>query len=173
MTVTIADVATAGLHVMPDGDHDDFPRVFHPEAFNRESAHEPPAARGLGPEAFYATALWLRGAVGPFRIEIHDTVAEGDLVVQHVTFTGTHSGDFVVYDEAGAVARVFPATGRSFAVTQTHWQRIRDGLVVEHWANRDDQGLSVQAGWVPPTPLYLLRCALATARARRADRASR
>jgi predicted ester cyclase len=168
-TLTPAEAATAGLLVMPGGDLDDFRRTFHPDAFNRESSHEPPATRGRGPEALYATALWLRAALGTFRFEIHETVTAGDLVAQHVTMSGVHSGDFVAYDEDGRVARAFPATGRPFAVTQTHWQRIRDGLVVEHWANRDDQGMAMQAGWVPPTPLYLLKCARATARARRAQ----
>ena len=32
-----------------------------------------------------------------------------------------------------------------------------DGLVVEHWANRDDMGTAAQLGWVPPTPRDLLR----------------
>jgi hypothetical protein len=52
-------------------------------------------------------------------------------------------------------------------VPQTHWLRIRDGKVIEHWANRDDQGMAMQAGWVPPSPAYLFRCSRATAKARR------
>ena len=39
---------------------------------------------------------------------------------------------------------------------------MRDGLVAEHWAVRDDQGMALQLGWVPPSPWYLLRCAVAT-----------
>src|SRR5687768_5763720 len=54
------------------------------------------------------------------------------------------------------------------ASTQTHWLRIADGKVIEHWANRDDLGMAVELGWVPPTPLYLLRSAVAKRRARRA-----
>ena len=60
-----------------------------------------------------------------------------------------------------------PPTGREFATTQTHWFRFRDGLVVEHWANRDDLATAEQLGWVPPTPAFLLRQAIATRRARR------
>ena len=44
--------------------------------------------------------------------------------------------------------RVFVPTGKTFTVPQAHFQRITDGLVVEHWAVRDDQGLAVQAGWI-------------------------
>ena len=45
--------------------------------------------------------------------------------------------------------------------------RMRDGLVIEHWANRDDLGMGQQLGWNPPTPLYLARMLVATRRARR------
>ena len=43
-------------------------------------------------------------------------------------------------------------TGKPFATTQSHWFRIADGKVMEHWANRDDLGIAIQLGWfVPPT----------------------
>jgi len=38
---------------------------------------------------------------------------------------------------------------------------MEDGRIIEHWANRDDLGMSRQLGWVPPTPAYLLRMARA------------
>jgi hypothetical protein len=63
---------------------------------------------------------------------------------------------------------VFPPTRRRFAATQTHWFRIADGLVIEHWANRDDNGQAMQLGWIPPSPIYLLRMQLATRKAKRA-----
>ena len=62
---------------------------------------------------------------------------------------------------------MFPPRGRNFAVTQTHWFRMRDGRVAEHWANRDDLGMGQQLGWNPPTPPYLVRMLLAGRRARR------
>ena len=62
-----------------------------------------------------------------------------------------------------------PPTGKRFATTQTHWFRLRDGLVVEHWANRDDQGTAMQLGWIPPSLRYLVKMAAATRRARRAE----
>ena len=67
----------------------------------------------------------------------------------------------------------FPARGRRFAVTQTHWFRVDGGTVVEHWANRDDLGMGRQLGWTPPTPLYLARMVVATRRARTAAAARR
>lgn len=97
---------------------------------------------------------------------MHEIVAEGDLIVAHVTMSGRQTGDVAIYAENGTVERVFPALGRGFAVSHTHWMRMRHGLVIEHWANRDDQGLAMQLGWIPPSPVYLLRCALATRKAR-------
>ena len=39
--------------------------------------------------------------------------------------------------------------------------------MIEHWANRDDQGTAMQLGWIPPSPWYLAKMALATRRARK------
>ncbi|UWZ49631.1 ester cyclase [Dactylosporangium matsuzakiense] len=157
---------------MQAGELDDFQRLVHPKAVNREDVVEPPAARVGGPEAFLASAHWLRGAFSDLRFVIEDAAADGDLTILRVTMSGRHTGPFVVYGADARVDRVFAPTGRSFAVHQTHWQRIRDGRVIEHWADRDDQGMAMQAGWIPPSPLYLIRCARATARARR-DQANR
>jgi predicted ester cyclase len=160
-------IAGRSIHTMGDGDLDAFAAVIHPAATNREARTEPPATRATGPAAYHGTALWLREAFADLHWEIHNVVAEGDLVVVHTTMSGRQTGPFVVYDEDGRVKVAFPPTGRSFAVTQTHWLRVADGLVIEHWANRDDQGMAEQLGWVPPTPAYLLRMAMAKRRARK------
>jgi hypothetical protein len=77
------------------------------------------------------------------------------------------TGPFVAYRPDAKVAAVFPPRGRTFTVTQTHWFRMKDGKVAEHWANRDDLGMGQQLGWNPPTPLYLARMLLASRRAHR------
>lgn len=164
----LAQLAARAVLIMADGELPDFDAVFHPEAHNRESAAEPPACREPGPAGFYATACWLRSTYADLRWEIHETAASAGVVAVHATMSGRQIGPFVVYDEDGAVEQAFPATGKSFAVTQTHWFRIADGTVLEHWANRDDLGLAQQLGWVPPTPGYLFRMWRATRAARRA-----
>jgi predicted ester cyclase len=103
----------------------------------------------VGPAAWYATALWLRGAFADLRHEIDTCVVDGDVVAVHATMSGRHTGVMVVYDADARVKQAFPPTGRSFAITQSHWLRIRDGKVVEHWANRDDMAMAEQLGWVP------------------------
>ena len=128
---------------------------------------EPPDTRGTGPAAMYATARWLRTAFSDLAWKVHDVAHDNDLVVVHATMSGRQTGPFVAYRPDGEIAAVFPPRGRTFAVTQTHWFRMRDGRVAEHWANRDDLGMGQQLGWNPPTPLYLARMLLATRRARR------
>lgn len=161
------ELCVRATQIMADGTLEDLEAVIHPDARNREAIDEPPATRGHGPAAFYATALWLRAAYAELHWDIHDVVAEGDLVVLHVTMSGRHTGTFVSYDADARPAQAFPPTGKRFATTQTHWFRVAEGKVIEHWANRDDLGTAVQLGWTPPSPLYLVRMLLATSRARR------
>lgn len=156
------------LDVMATGSREDFERLYHPQAVNREAAVEPPAARQPGPAGVYATAQWLRAAFSGLRFEVHEAVGQDDLVVLHVTMSGRHTGDFVNYQpDTATVDTVMPPTGKAFAVTQTHWFRTRDGVITEHWANRDDLAMARQAGWVPPSPRFLLRAALAKRRTRK------
>lgn len=162
-----AALVRRSIEIMEDGELEVFVDVVHPQATNREAVDEPPDCRGRGPEAMLATARWLRRAFADLRWDIHDVVVQDDLVAVHCTMHGRQVGPFVTYDDDGQVERAFPPTGRTFAITQSHWFRIADGLVIEHWANRDDMGMAVQLGWVPPSPAFLVRSARATRRARR------
>lgn len=160
-------IALASMSAMGSGTLADFEPLYTADAVNREAISEPPDARGTGPTALYATALWLRTAFDDLAWQIHDVVQDNDLIVVHTTMSGRQTGPFVAYRPDASVAAVFPPRGRTFAVTQTHWFHMRDGRVAEHWANRDDLGMAQQLGWNPPTPLYLVRMQLATRRARR------
>ena len=161
------EIAVRSIQLMATGTHEDLCRVVHPQATNRESAAEPPACRGRGPDAFWATAQWLRSAFSEMAFPVETVLVDGDLAVTHGTMSGRHTGDMVIWTPDGTVERAFAPTGRRFEVHHAHFLRFHDGLVIEHWAVRDDQSLSLQLGWVPPTPGYLLRCAMATRRARR------
>lgn len=163
------DMRTAiqSMQLMGEGDLAEMQAVYTADVVNRESRNEPPDTRGVGPEAMYATAQWLRRAFSDLAFEIHDAVQDGDLVVVHATMTGRQTGPFVAYDVDGDVDVVFPPLGRDFAVTQTHWFRMREGRVAEHWANRDDLGMGRQLGWTPPSPPYIVRMVLAKRRVKR------
>ncbi|WP_319454116.1 MULTISPECIES: ester cyclase [unclassified Mycobacterium] len=160
------DVCVRSIHLMETAELADFGDVVHPEAVNRESAAEPTAARGAGPAAFHATALWLRSAFSELTWDVHEAVQDGNLVVVHATMRGRQTGPFVSYGPDARPVMAFPPRGRSFAVTQTHWFRMAEGKVIEHWANRDDLGMGQQLGWTPPSPVYLVRMLLARRRAR-------
>ncbi|GAA1160475.1 hypothetical protein GCM10009630_68420 [Kribbella jejuensis] len=166
--MSAADVAVRSIMIMADGERTDFDELIHPEAVNHEGRIEPPASRAPGPAGFYATALWLRTAFAELAYEVHHVVADGNLVAVNSTISGRHVAPFVVYTSEGEVDTVFPPTGKTFASTQSHWFRLQDGKVLEHWANRDDMGQSKQLGWIPPTPAYLFRMARAKSRAKRA-----
>ena len=153
------------LNLMATGSVEEIAEVYGPEATNREAKDEPPATRGSGPEVIHATALWLREAYSELRWDVHDAVQEGDLVVLHATMSGRQTGPFTAYAEDASVKMVFPPRGREFAVTQTHWFRMKDGKIAEHWANRDDLNMGEQLGWTPPTPIYLAKMLLAKRRA--------
>ncbi len=158
-------IAVRSIHAMADGDRASFDPLYHPRAIDRDIV--PPSSRVPGPAGFYSTALWLRAGFAGLRYDIHEAVADDDLVAVNSTMSGRHVGSWAVYTEDGAVETVFPPTGKTFAVSQSHWFRIEDGTIIEHWANRDDLGMARQLGWLPPTPAYLLKMARAKRHAKR------
>ncbi len=162
----LARIAERAIHATLGGSVADLATVVHPDAVNRMSITEPPATRGTGPTAFHATGEWLRTAFSDLAWTTENEVVEDDLIVTYGTLAGRQTGDFVVWTPDAAVERAFAPTGRTFAVRQAHFQRIADGRVIEHWAVRDDQGMGLQLGWIPPTPGFLFRSYLATRRAR-------
>ena len=73
------------------------------------------------------------------------------------TFDSTPTGNIGPVAEALATALgatgvivcpAFPATGRTFDTSQTHWFRVADGQLVEHRADRDDMSQAMQLGWL-------------------------
>ena len=160
-------VAVRSIHAMAGGDRADFDSLYHPRAADRENRVQPPSSRVPGPAGFYATALWLRAAFAGLRYDIHHAIADGDLVAVNSTMHGRHVAPMAFYTDDGAIDTVFPPTNKTFAITQSHWFRLDDGQITEHWANRDDLGTARQLGWIPPTPAYLVRMARAKRRAKR------
>jgi predicted ester cyclase len=160
-------VAVRSLHAMADGNRADFDLLYHPRAVDRENQVQPPSSRVPGPAGVYATALWLRAAFAGLHYDIHHAIADGTLVAVNSTMNGRHVTPWAVYTEDGTIDTVFPPTHKTFAMTQSHWFRIEDGQITEHWANRDDLGTARQLGWIPPTPAYLFKMARAKRRAKR------
>lgn len=106
----------------------------------------------------------MHAAFEGLRWDVEDLVAEGDLVVARTVMRGRQVAPFATYRPDGHPAQVFASNGRSFATSQTHWYRLAEGRIIWHAANRDDLGQARQLGWVPPTPAFLFRSALARRR---------
>jgi hypothetical protein len=164
------DVAIAGMRLISADSVTlaDVERLVAPDHINHEARDEPVECRQPGPLGLLATRHWLRHAFAELDFEVLDAIEAGEIVAVRCEMRVRHTGDFVVCDATGDVKDAFPATQREAAISQTHWFRVRDGLALEHRANRDDLGMATQLGWVPPKPPFLLGMALAKRRVRRA-----
>jgi steroid delta-isomerase-like uncharacterized protein len=98
-----------------------------------------PPGMPAGKEGFKLFVKALRSAFPDLKITIDFSVAEGDLVAQHGTATGTMKGEF-----AG-----MPPSGKTATWAGIHIQRIKDGKIVEHWAVEDQLGMLQQLGFAP------------------------
>lgn len=81
---------------------------------------------------------------------IESIVASGAEVVVRCRFRGTHAGVGRLPVNGGLLIDV-PPTGRSIDIQHIHWYVLEDGMIVEHWANRDDIGMMQQLGLLPET----------------------
>ena len=112
--------------------------LVHPDFVNNEADPE----RRNGPSGAAATSEWLRSCFGDLRYEIHRIFVDGDMAAAYVTMHGTHEG---------GLPPGVPATHKPFAVKHVHLFRFADdGRVVEHSAVRDDLGMIMQLGLLPP-----------------------
>jgi len=120
------------------------------EMFRRQQAGDPTALdliapdmvnHAAGPQGRDGLDLILRTIdedLGPVTLEQHHLLGEGDLVAQHLTLHGVHRASTMPL-LAGA-----PVSGRPMTWTFIHLWRVADGMIVEHWACRDDMGLLEQ-----------------------------
>jgi predicted ester cyclase len=91
-----------------------------------------------GPEGFKPFHRAMCGAFGDFRVEIAQTVVEGDRVAALCHVIGRHAGDAL----GGS------ATGRAVDFWGTTFGRVRDGRIVEGWNTFDFLTMYQQIGWV-------------------------
>ena len=97
-----------------------------------------------GPMAMRQTAQWLLAQFPDLHMTIEAIVAEGDTVAVRILSEGTN---------LGALNGMLPPTGKRFAARQSHWFRVADGKLAEHWATREDLPAMLQLGVVrPPGP---------------------
>jgi lactoylglutathione lyase len=76
--------------------------------------------------------------LGPVTLEQHHLIGDGDTVAQHLRLHGTHRGSSM------PLLADVPPSGRPVTWAFIHIWRAAEGLLVEHWACRDDMGLLEQ-----------------------------
>jgi predicted ester cyclase len=97
-----------------------------------------------GPAATRQTARWLLAQFPDLHMTIEEIVGEGDLVAVRVLSEGTN---------LGPLNEVVPPTGKRFVARQSHWFRVENGRLAEHWATREDLVAMLQLGVIqPPGP---------------------
>ena len=96
------------------------------------------AAGPQGREGLKRILRTIEEDLGPISVEQHHLIGEGDLVAQHLTLPGNHRGSSMPL-----LAGTTPAS-KPTAWTFIHIWRVADGIIVEHWACRDDMGLLEQ-----------------------------
>jgi predicted ester cyclase len=84
----------------------------------------------------------LRNSFSDLHFQVHENIGvlvEGDLVALRTIITGTHTGDY-----AGVTA-----TGKHIQTSASHFFRVRDDQLVEHWQVLDTYRILVKIGRIP------------------------
>jgi steroid delta-isomerase-like uncharacterized protein len=101
--------------------------------------HDPPMGTFLGREGMRQAAAMFQAGFPDWHSDVDFYVAEGDLVVENFTASGTHQGEIFGV----------PATGRTVSLAGINIFRVRDGRITERWGRLDELGLMRQLGLVP------------------------
>jgi predicted ester cyclase len=84
----------------------------------------------------------MRAAFPDLKNTVDLQVAEGDLVAGKITYTGTMKGDLFG----------MKATGKQATWTESHFVRVKNGKVTEHWGDIDQLSMLRQLGLAPAPP---------------------
>lgn len=98
-----------------------------------------PSGQSMPAEGFEQMGRMFYAAFPDGRHEVHGMVADGDQVVARVTFSGTHTADFMG----------IPPSGKRQSCTGVQWARVRDGKISELWGEFDQLGLLQRMGAIP------------------------
>ena len=94
-----------------------------------------------GPKHMRSVVDWLVEQFPDITMTVEAVVTDGDSVVARVLSEGT---------SLGKLGGVIPPTGKRFSARQSHWYRLVDGKLAEHWATRDDLTAMMQMGVLAP-----------------------
>jgi steroid delta-isomerase-like uncharacterized protein len=99
--------------------------------------NDPPFGASADREGMRSAGAMFRAVFPDWRSDLHLLVAEGDIVVEMFTATGTHTGTEIM--------GVAPS-GRTVTLPGINIFRLRDGRIVERWGRLDDLGFLRQLG---------------------------
>lgn len=95
----------------------------------------------VGPDHFKQFWHAFRAGFSSIHIEIHQTIADGELAMVRWTLTATHTGLFLG----------LPPSGKRVKTTGMSVQRFVDGKILEAWDNWDQLSVMQQLGAVTLT----------------------
>jgi len=88
----------------------------------------------VGPEGFYPFFDRIHSTFSDLRLEVHESMADGDKMCFRWSSTGKHTGDGLG----------IPATGRNIHITGITIIRVANGMLAEGWQNWDMLGMMEQ-----------------------------
>lgn len=94
---------------------------------------------GSGPDVMKQAIERVGKGLSNAKFDVHEVVAEGDLVAVRLMSTATQSGEFMG----------MPASGKTYTIEELHLFRLADGRVAEHWHQMDAMGMMKQLGAMP------------------------
>lgn len=128
------EVVVAFMRAWSDGAHGAWDHLVVDDFVN----HPSPPGMQRGREAFRAVIGSVATRLADQRVDVHAVISEGDLVAVRCTYSARE-----VSEGPGG-----ERTGKSFSVEHSHWFRMEDGRIAEHWAVRDDLGMMRQLGLI-------------------------
>lgn len=99
--------------------------------------NDPPFGASADREGMRRAGAMFRSVFPDWHSNMHQLVAEDDIVVERFTASGTHTGDDIM--------GVAPS-GATVTLPGINIFRLRDGRIVERWGRLDDLGFLRQLG---------------------------
>lgn len=100
--------------------------------------HDPPFGATGTVDGWRAMGTMIRDAFPDWHSELHALYAEGDIVVERFTASGTHRGEIFGVAPSGTMC----------TLAGINIFRVVDGKIVERWGRLDELGMRQQLGLV-------------------------
>lgn len=145
------EIVRRHLDLMNRGDWKEAAELFAPDV-RHHLGNWQQGSEGIvqGQETLIANLEDIFRTFPDWKMEIIEMVAEGESVVVRCKVSGSHEGVGAKRTNGGFLAGVEP-THKRFVVQHMHWYKLRGGKIVDHYASRDDLGMTQQLGLLPLT----------------------